>query len=92
MGNYVRDLFCAWRFYVISHSLQKQWDITVIAIIWQLWLERNGRVFTEHSVPVEGLVRKVQYHFGFGSLLVLGANCMYFPSPSPVHFSPLPSR
>lgn len=54
---YIEDLCSMWNScYIFPHGLCRQvWQITMIACLWTLWLERNNVHFSGRSMSVKGL-------------------------------------
>ena len=45
------------------------WKCLVLAVQWNLWTERNSRIFDEKEIGVDGIFEKAKF-FGF----VMGIN------------------
>lgn len=41
----IKDLMTVWRETNVDRKIRMEWDISVAALIWNVWNERNKRIF-----------------------------------------------
>ncbi|KAG9460047.1 hypothetical protein H6P81_004555 [Aristolochia fimbriata] len=80
MPNTFGQLVQQWYSCPLPKCGQVLWRIAIAAIIWQLWLERNSRVFNNQCSSLGGVIEKVIHN----TLLWAGASQKLPPLPSSV--------
>ncbi|XP_016164765.1 uncharacterized protein LOC107607312 [Arachis ipaensis] len=54
----IKDLFESWRGMHNRQQRQKVWMTAFFAVIWNIWLERNARIFNNTRASIEGIQTK----------------------------------
>ena len=43
----INELWLSWRPLWVRQEIRIEWDITVMAVCWKIWNERNNRIFSQ---------------------------------------------